>query len=193
MHKMCNECGIFFEEPEYIINDFPTQSRKPSKGYEKKAHFKEFLALFQGRENFDFTQDVVHAVRDALGPNLDTATVHTVRQILKELKMTRHMESAHNILAYISGRQPPYIRRMVEDKLVRYFKQVLRPYEEYKPKNRKNFLNYYYILYKLLEMMGETELLKEIPMLRSRQRIRQHDKVWGKICEDLGWRFIKTS
>ena len=103
------------------------------------------------------------------------------------------MESAHTILAYITGRQPPYIRREVEDKLIRYFKQIIRPYQEHKPPKRKNFLNYYYVLYKLLEMMTEPELLEEIPMLRSRQRIRQHDKIWGKMRDDLGWRFIKTS
>ena len=136
---------------------------------------------------------MVEAVKNKLGHELDTANMHTVRQALKELKMTKYMESTHNILAYITGRQPPYIRRLVEDKLVRYFKQILQPYEEHKPKNRKNFMNYHYILYKLLEMMNEPELLPEIPMLRSKQRIRQHDKIWAKICNDLGWRFIKTS
>ena len=97
MNKMCYDCGIFFEEPEFIVNNFPTQQMKPSKGYEKKTHFKEVLALFQGRENFDFNMEVVGAVKDALGPNLDTATVHTVRLVLKDLKMTKHLESAHNI------------------------------------------------------------------------------------------------
>ena len=135
--KMCYDCGIFFEEPEFIVNNFPTQQMKPSKGYEKKAHFKEVLALFQGRENFDFNMEVVGAVKDALGPNLDTATVHTVRPVLKDLKMSKHLESAHNVLAYVTGRQPPYIRRIVEDKLVRYFKQIIRPYEEHKPPKRK--------------------------------------------------------
>ncbi len=57
---------------------------------------------------------------------------------------------------------------------------------------RRSFLNYYYILLKLLELMGQTELLPKVPLLRTRLRLRQHDFIWQKVCDELGWTFKQT-
>ena len=51
----------------------------------------------------------------------------------------------------------------------------------------KNFLNYYYILSKLLHLMGQTELLPQAPPLRTRLRLRQHDFIWKRVCDEFGW------
>ena len=72
-----------FDQPEYVISEYSNQRSRSRKGYEKKTHFKEILALVQGRENFDVTLDVVEALQNKLGPELDNASMHTVRQALK--------------------------------------------------------------------------------------------------------------
>ncbi len=58
---------------------------------------------------------------------------------------------------------------------------------------RRSFLNYYYILFKLLELMGQKELLPQVPLLRTRLRLRQHDLIWKKVCEELGWTWKITA
>ena len=57
---------------------------------------------------------------------------------------------------------------------------------------RRSFLNYYYILFKLLELMGQTELLPRVTLLRTRLRLRQHDFLWKKVCDELGWTWKQT-
>ena len=52
---------------------------------------------------------------------------------------------------------------------------------------RISFLNYYFIIYKLLELMGQTELMTQVPLLKTRLRIKQHDTLWQQVCEKLGW------
>ena len=58
----------------------------------------------------------------------------------------------------MSGRQPPYINRLTEDKFARYFREVVWIYETLKTNKRTSFLNYYYVLYNVLHLMKATEL-----------------------------------
>ena len=102
------------------------------------------------------------------------------------------MENFYYILFAVTGREPPYIRREIEDKMVRMFKQIDRIYDAISHDGRKSFLNYYYIIFKLLELMKETDLLPEVPLIRTIVRLRQHDKIWKRICEELGWNFELT-
>ena len=109
---------------------------------------------------------------------------------MRKLKLTKYMENFYYILFAVSGREPPYIRREVEDKMIRMFKQIDRVYDKVEHDRRKSFLNYYYIIFKLLELMKESELLPKVPLIRNIVRLRQHDKIWKGICEELGWSFI---
>jgi hypothetical protein len=57
---------------------------------------------------------------------------------------------------------------------------------------RMSFLNYYFIIYKLLELMGQTELMTQVPLLKTRLRIKQHNVLWQKVCESLEWTWLPT-
>ena len=65
-----------------------------------------------------------------------------------------------------------------------------RVYLKIEKDKRRSFLNYYYILFKLLELMGQTELLPQVPLLRPRLRLRQHDFIWKK--DELEWTWKQT-
>ena len=66
-------------------------------------------------------------------------------------------------------------------------------YEPLKNQKRTGFLNYYYVLFKLLDIMKENELLPHIPLLRTKQRLREHDRVWCKVCAELDWSYRSTT
>ena len=51
MDKLCTDCGIFFDEPVFIVDEFTNAKPKTQKGYEKISHFKEVLGLFQGKDD----------------------------------------------------------------------------------------------------------------------------------------------
>ena len=123
--KMCPECGIFFDEPQFVVNDFANCQLKQNKGYEHKTHFKEVLSLFQGREDYKFSQEIIDLITDALPVDRETVDVHVIRQTLKTLKLTKYAENAQNILYVVTGRQPPYIKREIEDKLMKHLRQSI--------------------------------------------------------------------
>ncbi len=58
--------------------------------------------------------------------------------------------------------------------------------------SRRSFMNYYYILFKFLELMGQTELLPRVPLLRTRLRLSKYDLLWKKMCDELGWTWKQT-
>jgi hypothetical protein len=44
----------------------------------------------------------------------------------------------------------------------------------------------------LFELIGETAYLKEIPLLKDREKLIEQDTIWSKICLELNWEFIPT-
>ena len=111
---------------------------------------------------------------------------------MRKLKLTKYMENFYYILFAVTGTQPPYIKREIEDKIVRMFKLIDNVWCSIGRDKRRSFLNYYYILFKLLQLMGQTELLPQVPLLRTRLRLRQHDLIWKKVCDELGWTWKQT-
>ena len=79
----------------------------------------------------------------------------------------------------------------LEETLCNLFIDIQIPYAKFCPSDRVNFLNYYYTLYKLCELLGETSYLKHFPMLKEQKKIEQ-DEIWKKICNELEWDFIPT-
>lgn len=70
--------------------------------------------------------------------------------------------------------------------------EIQYPYAKHCPDYRVNFLHYYYVLFKLLELLEEYDYLNEIPMLKDREKLLEQDNIWKKICRDLDWQFIDT-
>ena len=116
----------------------------------------------------EIPEDVIQCVRGRIPDNLehvsDLTGVNITRSILRKSKLSKYIENAHYIWAMASNRQPPYIKKLVEDKLVRYVKAIVQVYEPLKGEKRNSFMNYYYVLYKLLHLMKEYELLPYIPV-----------------------------
>ena len=80
----------------------------------------------------------------------------------------------------------------LEEKLFNLFIELQAPYAKHCPDYRVNFSNYYYVLYKLCELLGETDYIVDIPMLKDREKLIEQDETWKKMCQELDWEFIPT-
>ena len=190
-YKMCEDCGIFYDEPEFIVTDLYNYIARPKRSYHRLDHFKEVLGQFQGREGKHIPPEILHQLKYELSV-FNEVTAIDVKKAIRKLKLTKYMENFYYILFTVTGKQPPYIKREIEDKIVRMFKMIDRVWCTVERDRRRSFLNYYYILFKLLELMDQTELLPQVPLLRTRLRLRQHDFLWKKVCDELGWTWKQT-
>ena len=195
MGEMCEECGVFFEKQEYVITDFRNLQIRHRRVYKRLDHFKEILSQFQGKEGKEIPNEVVDRIRENIKKDQGTISLPDVKRSLRHLKLTKYVENLLYIHHVLSGTPLPYIKREIEDKLVRMFKQMEQVFWLVRPRvpfARTSFLNYYFILFKLLDSLHQTELLPRIPLLKTSVRLKQHDALWRHICEELGWPFSPT-
>ena len=124
--------------------------------------------------------------------NMVNLTPIKLREILKKLKLNKYYEHVPHIINRLNGVQAPTMSREMEEKLRSMFKEIQAPFMKYCPKDRKNFLSYSYVLHKFVELLELDEFLPNFTLLKSREKLHQQDKIWKKVCEDLGWEFYKS-
>ena len=112
------------------------------------------------------------------------------KEILKKLGYNKYYEHIPFIKDKL-GIKPPVMSPKLEETLCNLFMDIQIPYAKYCPNSRVNFLNYYYTLYKLCELLGEIQYLEFYPMLKDQKKVEQ-DEIWKKICNDLNWDYIPT-
>jgi hypothetical protein len=176
-NNICEDCGCFIEEQEFIVNDLYNYNARPQRAYHRLDHCKEVLGQFQGMEGKNIP--------------LEIAAVD-VKKFMREIKLTRYMETFYFFLFTVTGAQPPCIKREIEDKIVRMLKMIDRLWCTIEKDKRMSFLNDCFIIYKLLELMRQTELMMQVPLLKTRLRIKQYDSLWNEVCDSLGWTWKPT-
>ncbi len=151
---MCEECGRLYEEQEFTVADLYKYNARPQMSYHKLYHFNEVVGQFQGRQGKQIPPESLHQIRSEFHI-CSEATAIDVKTA--KLKLTKYMENLYCILFAVTGKKPPYRKREVEDEIVRMFKMIDRVRQSIERDRRRSFPNYYYILIKLVELMGQTE------------------------------------
>ena len=72
------------------------------------------------------------------------------------------------------------------------FKDIQNPFMKHCPVYRKNFLSYSYVLHKFCQLLELDDFLKYFPLLKSREKLQQQDKIWKNICLELDWQYIPS-
>lgn len=194
---ICTECGYC----EEIIMDSDKPNYKDpipdvtAYAYKRINHFNEWLAQFQAKESTDIPEDVYEKILVEIKKQrlLDkTITPRKMRVILKKLALNKYYEHVQHIINKVSGVPPPKITREVEEKFRQMFKEAQEPFTIYCPKDRKNFLSYSYTLHKFCQLLELDDFLPCFPLLKSRDKLKEQDRIWKQICSYLGWQFISS-
>lgn len=193
---ICNICAVSI--PYLIENEKPSYKEPPKEvcfyAYKKINHFKEILAQFQGKETTQIPDDVIDQIHQQIKKErigLEQLTHYKTKEILKKLGFNKYYEH----IAFIKnklGIKPPVFTPELEDTLCNLFMEIQSPYAKTCPDYRVNFLNYYYVLYKFCELLGEEQFLSDIPMLKDREKLIEQDETWKKMCIELDWEYIAT-
>jgi len=152
------------------------------------------LAQFQGKETTQIPPEVIENLKQQIKKervDMSNLTYYKTKDLLKKLGYNKYYEHI-NFIKDKLGIKPPIISQELEETLCNFFMEIQYPYAKHCPDYRVNFLHYYYVLYKLFELLSEHHYLPEIPMLKDREKLIEQDIIWKKICEDLDWEFIAT-
>jgi hypothetical protein len=192
--SICSNCS---NSIKYLIEiDKPSYKEPPKEvcfyAYKRINHLKEILAQFQAKESTNIPDEVFENIKNQIKKeriSLTDLTNKKTKEILKNLGYNKYYEHIPFIKDKL-GIRPPIMSAELEETLCNLFMELQKPYSKYCPKDRVNFLNYYYTLYKLCELLNERSFLPYFPMLKDREKRIEQDQIWKKICEDLGWKFI---
>jgi hypothetical protein len=192
---ICNHC---FTNHKFLVdNDKPSYKEPPKEvsfyAYKRINHFREILSQFQAKESTDIPPEIITTImnqvkKERIHPS--ELNNKKTKEILKKLGFNKYYEHIPFIKDKL-GIKPPVMTPKLEETLCNLFMDIQRPYAKYCPDDRVNFLNYYYTLYKLCELLGETQYLEFFPMLKDQKKVEQ-DEIWKKICKELEWDFIPT-
>lgn len=195
---ICNNPLCSVQHTYLVEHEKPSYKDPPKEvcfyAYKRINHFREILAQFQAKECTQIPDDILqNIVAQIKKERIDivTMTNKKTKEILKKFGYNKYYEHIPYI-KYKLGIKPPVMPPEIEDKLCNLFIEIQRPYAKYCPPERVNFLNYYYTIYKLCEIIDETQFLSCFPMLKDREKRIEQDEIWKKICLDLNWEFIPT-
>lgn len=197
---VCNLCAA---SVTYIPENEKQSYKDPPKEvgtfiYQRSNHFKEILTQFQAKETTYIADVIIERCRQQIKKERlqftnEHLTYYKMRDILRDLgydsKLYEHIAFIKNKL----GVPPPVLSRELEMKLCKMFDETLVPFSKHNDDSRSNYIHYYFVLYKMYELLGETRYAKDIPMLKEPAIFMSQDDMWKKICRELNWKFIPTS
>jgi uncharacterized Zn finger protein (UPF0148 family) len=199
---ICPQCGVSKPYLERGNRGLTYQEQVDSQSkrtftYKRISHFIECLNASQAKQNTSIPDDVIEAIRHEMKKHRiepNQVTTDNVRKFLKRRGFSKYYEHVNYILSSINTSMRTSLPQHVEETLVKMFTATQVPFEQVTDSDRVNFLRYNYIIYKMLEIIGETDYLYMFPLLKSRHKLIQHDQVWKRICEHptLQWPFIPT-
>ena len=193
---VCNHCH---KHIQYLVeNEKPSYKEPPKEAcfyaYKRINHFREILAQFQAKETTQIPEEVLENIKSQIKKeriDLKQLNNKKAKEILKKLGYNKYYEHIPFIKDKL-GIKPPVMTPELEESLCNLFMEIQGPYAKFCPDDRVNFLNYYYTVYKLCELLDQIQFLPYFPMLKDREKRIEQDEIWKKICEELDWEFIPT-
>lgn len=164
--------------------------------YKRKNHFKEWLTQLQAKETTVIPADILEHIYIELKKERITNTANIthakIKQYLKKLRLNKYYEHIPNIINRITNKQGLVITNELENKLMQMFDMIQKPFDKHCPSSRKNFLSYSFTLHKFCQLLNRNDLLIYFPLLKSREKLFEQEKIWKNICNELEWKYIAT-
>ena len=168
--------------------------------YERIDHFKETLAQLQGKNDPGIIpEDILRKIlmegiyiKRVIAPiplNHDM-----MRNVLREHDYTSFVE---HIPFFMSQLDAPVLTLTpeIENSLLQMFQKITDVWSQCHEPHRPSFLNYNYVLFKSLESMfpDVDRVGLVVPMLKNKERLKNYDKRWQKVCQLLNLPYIPTT
>ena len=197
--KICIHCGCCENYIDTSINSINYNDIiliEPSAqtfSYQRKNHFKEWLNQLQAKEVTNIPDTVINLllieIKKERITEMDKINSERIKKYLKKLKLNKYYEHIPNIISKITNSPQLKITPEFEKILLNLFDLIQEPFQKHCPENRKNFLSYSYTLHKFCQILNKTEYLIYFPLLKSREKLFEQEKIWRNICKELNWEF----
>ena len=180
------KCGVFEYYPVYVSSYNHTM--QPSRRrciYKRYDNFKVILKQFFYGGKRIVPDDIMETIKDEIHDETNTLynytipiTIPILECILKRNELTMYKGSLYYIYFKLSGAPFPHINTKEYNTILSVFNVVSSIYDKYKPNHRKSFLNYSFVLKKILIKSNKVEYAKYIPQLKTHSKQNELERVW---------------
>ena len=171
---VCPQCGVNLQIQDAVSANVSWSDEMDyvSFQYKRANHVFEWVNTSMAKQNCEIPTEILQScmqklAREKVQPHQIDAS--RIRQILKELKLRKYYEHSLLITCRLTGKSPPRITPEQEEQLRVMFAQMQEPFEDVRDKlfpDRKNFLSYSYILFKLCEILGLGDFKHNFTLLK---------------------------
>ena len=192
---VCTKCGVFEYYPVHVQSYNHTMRYSKRKCiYKRSDNFKVILdQFFYGGKQF-VPDDIMKTIRDEIHDETNILYKYTIpitipilECILKRNKMMKYKNSIYFIYFKLSGVPFPCSTMKEYKSILNAFNVVSDIYDKYKPKGRKSFLNYSFVLKQILIVLGKNDYAKYIPALKTNSKQKELERIWELITKDPEW------
>ena len=192
---VCTNCGLFNYYPVYVITyNHPMKPVRRKCVYKRYDSFKVILNQFFYGGNRVVPDDIMKMITDEIhdGTNIlypyeIPLTIPILECILKRNKIMKYKNSIYFIFFKLSRLPTPHITTKEYNMMLNVFNVVSNIYDKYKPKDRKSFLSYPFVLKQTLIVLGKDDYTKYIPQLKTKSRQKELERIWELITKDPEW------
>ena len=192
---VCTSCGLFEYYPIYAtLYNHSVQPLRRKCIYKRSDNFKVILNqfLYGGKKLvpnavMETIRNEIHNETNILYNYTIPITIPILECILKRNELTMYKGSLYYIYFKLSGGSFPHITTKEYNTILSVFNVVSSIYDKYRLKGRKSFLNYSFVLKKLLIMLEKVECAKCIPQLKTCSKQKELERVWELITKDPEW------
>ena len=154
-YGLCEYCPIYVASYNHMM-----QPSRRKCIYKRSNNFKVILnQVFYGGKRV-VPDDIMETIRNEIhnGTNIlynytIPITIPILECILKRNELTMYMDSIYFIYFKLSGGSFLHITTKEYNTIINVFNVINSIYDKYKPNDRKSFLNYSFVLKKLLIML----------------------------------------
>ena len=189
---VCMKCGLCEYYPVYVASyNHMMQPLRRKCLYKRFDNFKVVLNQFYYGGKKLVPDDVMEAIRNEIHDETNILynytiplTIPILECILKRNELMIYKDSIYFIFFKLSGKSFPHITTKEYNTILNAFDIISSIYDKYKHKGRKSFLNYHFVLKKLLIMLEKVEYAKCIPPLKTSSKQNELEQVWELITKD---------
>lgn len=197
---VCTRCGTLSREclfGDVEANLDLVSKRLPrdhSSNIQKRVnHFKYWLHRIQGTETNQLTPQHLQIIKEELDRlPLVPITYDRIRDVLKKLRLQRFYNNAYHILRRFTGNALVEFDLDHEQQLILMFRKIQLPFMKHRG-SRVNMLSYFYLIRKFAEILGWQDIADAIPLLKAPDKLRQQDRIWKDICDQVGFPFYRST
>ena len=192
---VCTKCGVFEYYPVHVLSYNHTMRYSRRKCvYKRYDNFKTILDQFFYGGNKVVPDDIMKTIWNEIHDETNILynytiplTIPILECILKRNKMMKYKNSIYFIYVKLKSQPLPYITITEKDMMLNMFNVVSNIYDKYKPKGRKSFLSYPFVLKQLLIVLGKDDYVKYIPPLKTNSKQKELERIWELITKDPEW------